>query len=102
VVGVAADDEPVFALDVGERFVQLGVDEQHARTGVLDDVAHLFGDQAEVDRHQHATRPAHAEQIGEQTRRVLAHHRHALADPDAHRVEARGDRARPLCRPVRR
>ena len=77
----------MLALDVGERLGEFGIDEQHPRAGVLDDVADLLGDEPEVDRHEHAARTRHAEQRGEQAGRVLADHRHPFAGADAERVE---------------
>ena len=48
--------ELAFALDVGHRVAELGIDEQQAGAGVLDDVLHLVGDEPEVDRHEHPSR----------------------------------------------
>ena len=42
VVAVGADHEAVRRLHVGERVVELGVDEQHRRARVLDDVRDLL------------------------------------------------------------
>ena len=95
-VGVAADHEAALAGHVGQRVVQLGVDEQQPGTRVLDDVAHLLGGEAEVDRHEDASRPRHAVHRGHQPGRVVADDRHPLADPDAELVQPGGHRPRPL------
>ena len=46
----------------GQRLVELGVDVEHPRAGVLDDVAHLVGPQPEVHRHQHPAVAGDAEE----------------------------------------
>ena len=96
VVGLGADHEAVLGGDAGERVVELGVDEQHRRARVLDDVADLVGVEPEVDRHEHAPPPAHAEEGREQAGRVLRDDRHPLTLRDAEPVEARGLRTREL------
>ena len=82
--------EPVLGGDAGERLVELGVDEQHPRAGVLDDVAHLVGTQPEVHRHQHPSGAGDAEERREQAGAVVAHDRDPVADADAELVEPRG------------
>ena len=95
-VGLGADHEPVLGLHVAERVVELGIDEQHRGTGVLDDVAHLVGIQPEVDRHEHPAVTTHSPERRQETSRVLGDHGDplALADPEA--VEAGGLRPRQL------
>ena len=95
-VGVGADDQLVLALDVGHRVGQLGIDQQHPRPGMGDDVLDLLGDESEVDRHEHPTRPGDPEQRREQPGRVVADHRHPFADADAQRVEPSGHRPCPF------
>ena len=77
-------------LDGRERLLQLGVDQQHGRTRVLDDVADLLGVEAEVDRDDDAAVAGHAEQRHEQPGAVLRDDRDAFAATDAERVEAGG------------
>ena len=89
-------DHRPLALDAGERLGELGIDEQEPGAGVLDDVLDLLGDEAEVDRHEDAPGPRHAEQRGEQAGRVVRHHRDPFALGDAERVEAGRERPRPL------
>ena len=92
-VGLRADHEPVLGVDAAQRVVELGIDEQHRRARVLDDVRDLLRVEPEVDRHEHAAAPAHAEERREQARRVVRHDRDALTAPDAERVEPGGLRA---------
>ena len=87
IIGAIADDELVLAFDCAHGFFQFRIDEQHSCTAVLDDVFHFFGNQAEVDRHQNASRSGDTEETGEETRRVVRHHGHSLADPDSEFVE---------------
>ena len=75
---------------VAERFVELGIDEEHRRTGLLDDVAHLVGVEPEVDRHDDAAVAGHREQGDEEAGAVLRDDRHPLAGTDAEGVEAGG------------
>ena len=88
-VGLGADDVAVLGRDAREGLVELGVDEQHRRAGVLDDVAHLVDVQAEVDRDEDAPESTDAEERRHEAGAVLAHDRDALALADAEPVEAR-------------
>ena len=78
-VGFGTDDHLVFALNRCHRGFQFGVDQQHPRTRVFDDVLHFFGDKAEVDWHQNASRAADAIKSGEQPSRVLRDHGNSIA-----------------------
>ena len=89
-VGLAAEHEPVRRIHVGERIVELGIDEEHGRTGLLDDVADLLGVEPEVDRHDDTPVAGHREQGDEEAGAVLRDDRHALAGSDAEGVEAGG------------
>ncbi len=82
-------------VDVGERFVELRVDEEHRRAGVLDDVADLVGVEAEVDRDDDAAVARHAEQGGQEASAVLRDDGDTLAEADAERVEAGGQGSHP-------
>ena len=44
---------------LAQQRLELAVDEQHPGSGVLEDVADLFGAQPHVDRHEHATGRRH-------------------------------------------
>ena len=89
-VVVVAEHEAVLRLDVAQRLVELGVDQQHPRAGVLDDVAHLVGPEPEVHRHQHPPVAADPEERRQQPGAVVAHDRDPVADADAELVELRG------------
>ena len=93
-VGFVADHEPVSALDVGHGIGEFGIDEEHRGAALLDDVAHLLGMEAEVDRHQHPTPSAHPEERHEQARRVVTDDGDAFAHADAQRVDGGGERRR--------
>ena len=95
-IALVADHETVLRLHVAQRVVELGIDQQDRRTRVLDDVAHLALEQAEVHRHEDASVPTHTEERGEQARRVVAHDRDPFALRDAQAVEAGGLRPRQL------
>jgi len=58
---------------------------------VVHDVLHFFGDKAEVDGNQDATRATDAEERREQSGRVMADHCYALALGNAERIESGGD-----------
>ncbi len=94
-IGLAPDHESSLALDLGQRIVELRVDEQQARPAVLDDVADLVGDEAEIDRHEDAAGPRHAEQRSDQPSGVVADDRDSLSNPDLDLVEAGGHRTGP-------
>jgi hypothetical protein len=94
-VGLGADHELALALDGLHGVLELGVDEQDAGPGVLDDVADLVGHQTEVDRHEDPPGTGHAVQGRQQPGRVVAEHRDPLADADAELVEPGGDRPGP-------
>ena len=89
-VVLSPDHETVFAGHAGQRVVELRIDHQDSSAGVFDDVLHFFGDEAEVDRHEHAAAAADTEQRGQQACRVVAHDGDAVADANPHRVECRG------------
>ena len=89
-VVVVAEDEPVLGGDLPQRVVELGVDQQDPRTGVLDDVADLVGTQPEVHRHEHPPRAGHPEERGEQPGTVVAHDGDPVPHPDPELVELRG------------
>ena len=78
------------AVDVLQRLVELGVDQQHPGAGVLDDVAHLVGAEPEVHRHQHPAGAADAEERREQPGAVVADDRDPVADLEPELVEPRG------------
>ena len=61
--------------------------------------ADLVGVQPEVDRHEDAPGPAHAEERREQPGAVLAHDRDTLALADAEAIETGGLRSRELGHP---
>ena len=77
---------------VGECLVELGIDEQHGGTGLLDDVADLVGVEAEVDRDDHAPVAGDAEQGDEEAGAVVGDDGDTLAATDAEGVEAGGQR----------
>ena len=89
-VGVRAEHHPVLHRQVGDRLGQLGVDEEHRRPRVLEDVLDLHRGQPEVDRHQHPPVAAHPEERREQATGVLREHRDPLAAADAPLVEVGG------------
>jgi len=90
-----ADDEALFAPDVGQRLIEFRVDIQNAGAAVFHDVRHLFSDQAKVDRDQHAAGPADTEQRRQQASRVVTDDGNALARRDVEQVEVRRHCARP-------
>ena len=69
---------------------QFGIDQKNARSRVLDDVLHLFGDQTEVDRDENATRSRDPEEARVQTGRVVTENGDSFADADAECIEAGG------------
>ena len=71
-----------------QRLVEVGVDEQHRCAGVLDDVAHLVGREAEVDRHHRAAEAAYAPEGDQQPTGVGADDRHPLAVAHPQGLEA--------------
>ena len=79
-------------VDVGERFVELGIDEEDGGAGLLDDVADLVGVEAEVDRHDDASVAGDGEQGDEEAGAVVRDDRDPLAATDAEGVEAGGHR----------
>ena len=79
-----------------QRLVELRVDEQHGRAGVLDDVADLLRVQPEVDRHERAPEHADAEQGDEEARGIGRHDGDALVLGRAEIVERRGEAPRHL------
>ena len=101
-VVVVAEDEAELRLDVRQRVVELGIDQQHPGPGVLDDVGHLVGPEPEVDRHQDPPGPGHAEERREQSGAVVADDRDPVADADAELVELRGLPSGPARRSRRR
>ena len=68
--------------------LELGVDQQHRRARMLDDVRDLVGLEPEVDRHHDAAEAADTEERHEETGGVGRHDRHPLAPPDTQPVEA--------------
>ena len=93
---VASEHEDVLSGDVLQQVLQLGIDHEHLRAGVLDDVAHLGRCEPEVDRHQHASPGRDAEERHQQPGGVVRHDRDPAAGRDAKCVEVRGLRPRPL------
>ena len=65
-IAIGADDHLALALDALKRYGEFGIDQQQSGAGVLDDVAHLFGREPEVDRYKHSPRSRHSEQCGQQ------------------------------------
>jgi hypothetical protein len=94
-VVVAPHDERVLGLDVLQAVRELGVDEQHAGPGVLDDVGDLVARQSEVHRYEHPPVAADPPERRQQPRAVVADHGHALTEPDAELVELCRDPACP-------
>ena len=86
-VVVVAEDEHVLGLDALQRVLELGVDVEDPRSGVLDDVVHLVGREPEVDRHQHPAVAGDAEEGGEQPGAVVRDVGDPVTDADAELVE---------------
>ncbi len=82
---------------LARRGLELGVEQQHLRTAVLDDEAHLGRGQAGVDGAQGAARGGHAEMRLEQLEPVEREHRDARLGLDAQRAERRAQPPRALC-----
>ena len=78
-VALGADDHLVFAFDASQGVLELWIDQEYTCTGVLHDVTDLSSDEPEVHRDEHTARTGHAEQRGQQARRVVADHRNAFA-----------------------
>ena len=75
-VGLLARNEPVLHGNVAERVDELGVDDEHFGTRVLDDVPHFVGAEPEIDRNRHTPPGAGAEEGRQKSGGVLRH------DPD--------------------
>jgi len=88
-VGVPAEHEAVLDAEVPQRGVEVRIHQEHRRARVLHDVADLLGVEPEVDRHQHASPRAHAEEAHQEARRVRRDDPDALALTDAEVVERR-------------
>ena len=86
-VGPPVEQDAVLGLHADQRVVEVGVDEQHRRPAVLDDVTHLVGREAKVDRHHGAAETADAPEGDQQTTRVGADDRHPLSVTHTHGVE---------------
>ena len=76
---------------LGRQRLELGVDEQHARSGVLEDVADLRGAQPHVDRHEHAAGRRHRVVELEQLGHVRAQRGHAIVALQPARAQRRGE-----------
>ena len=96
VVGLVPDHQSPFARHVGQRFVELGVDEQDSGPAVLDDVGDLLGDEPEIDRNENPAGARDPEQRRDQARRVVTDDRHPFAGRDAQGVESGGERPGPV------
>ena len=92
---LAVEHDPVWGAHVREGLVELGVDQEHLGAGVLGDVGHVAGVQAEVDGHQHPPEGRDAEERDHEARRVGAHDGHPRAVVHAQAVELPGHPARP-------
>ena len=86
----AVEHDPDLGRHLRQRVVELGVDEEDRRPGVLDDVVDLVGVEAEVDGHEDATEAAHAEERDQEAGRVRADEGDAFPGPDAHGIEGEG------------
>ena len=82
--------------DVGDELRVLGVDEQHRRAGVLDDVGDLVAVEPEVDRDEDPTERRDAEERDEEPRRVGRQDRNPFTRADPEVVER--DREAPRLR----
>ncbi len=80
----------MFGLDTGEGAVELRIDEQNRSSRVLDDVANLFGVEAEVDRDEDPTVGADTVERDQKPGRVGTDDGDALADADPQVVERAG------------
>ncbi len=98
-VRVVADGEHVLAGDVLEDLGQLGVDVEHPRARVLDDVADLLDGEPEVDRHQHPPVTRDPEERGEQACAVVRDVGDPVAEPDPELVQLGGLRPGQLAHP---
>ena len=97
-VAVAArDHEPHVALDaarhVAPQVGEVGVDEQHARAGVLDDPGQLGGRQPGVQGVEHRPGPGHAEVRLQGEPGVGREHRHPVAGGTPRPASAPASRA---------
>jgi len=94
-VALRAEQDAVLRRDVGQRLVDLRINEQDRRPGVLDDVLDLLRPQPEVDRHQDPTGGRYGVEQLEHAGCVRRDHRDPLADVNAELVEAGLERATP-------
>ncbi len=95
-IGGGAEDETVLDRDLAQGLVELGVDEEHGRAGVLDDVADLLGIETEVHGHQDPPEHADPEQADQEAGGVGRDDGDAVVLRDAQVVEGGGQAARPL------
>ena len=77
-------------LDVAERVLEFGVEDQHVAARVVDDVLDLVGAEAEVDRHGDPAPGAGAEEGREETGGVLRDDADARTLVETEFVEAGG------------
>ena len=89
-IALGAQHHLVGDLHPGDRVGHLRVVQQDRGAAMLDDVGHLDGAQAEVDRHVDAPPPGHPEEAAGQAGGVVRDDRHPFADPDAEGVEVGG------------
>jgi hypothetical protein len=93
-VSLRAQDVAVRHFQMAQGFVQLGIDEQHRRPRVLEDVDDLVCPQPVVDGDEDAAIRAHAEEGHQEARRVGRDDGHARAGRDAQIIERRGQATR--------
>jgi hypothetical protein len=86
-VGPPVEQDAVLGLHADQCLVEVGVDEQHRRAAMLDDVAHLLGREAKVDRHHGAAEAADAPEGDQQATGVGADDRHPLPLTHTHGLE---------------
>jgi hypothetical protein len=77
---------------VGQRLVELGIDEQDRGARVVDDVTDFVGVETEVDRHGNPAVTGDREQRDQEPGAVLGHDRDAFARTDAEGIEPGGER----------
>ncbi len=98
-VGFVTEDEAVLDVDARNGIGELGIDHQHRRAGMLDDVLDLRGAESKVDGHQHPSEARDPEERHEHARRVLRQDGDALAHAHSQGIESCGLGSRKLANP---
>ena len=86
-IGRGAQHDAMLDGEMPQGLVELGIDQRHRRSRVLDDVADLLGVEPKVHRHQDPAVDADAEEAHQEARRVGRDDRDPRALADAELVE---------------